>query len=246
MRRLSAQPWCWPLCSAAARSATRRRPRRRSACKRRTSRRPRSSASPRAPPATRFASAAATPRRTPPAWPARSTPPRATPTARPLWRSSTRRTGSAASRRRCSPGRPIGAPILLSDGDELPAVTEDVLERLDPKGSDLSEDAQVIRVGEDVGAPDGLQDGGDQGRRRRSRARPRSTASSRPRAGKPVERRGPVLGEQAEWAMPAAAWAARSGDAALPVEEDDDPAADPQGARGARAARTSSSSAPRA
>ena len=46
-------------------------------------------------------------------------------------------------------GPPIGAPILLSDGDELPAVSEDVLERLDPKGSDLSEDAQVIRVGQE-------------------------------------------------------------------------------------------------
>src|SRR5688572_14997761 len=44
-------------------------------------------------------------------------------------------------------GPPIGAPILLSDGDELPAVSEDTLERLEPRGSDLSEDAQVIRIG---------------------------------------------------------------------------------------------------
>ena len=44
-------------------------------------------------------------------------------------------------------GRPIGAPILLTDGSDLPAVTKDVLDRLKPKGSDLSKDAQVIRVG---------------------------------------------------------------------------------------------------
>ena len=36
-------------------------------------------------------------------------------------------------------GRPIGAPILLTDGKDLPPVTEDVLKRLDPKGSDLSQ-----------------------------------------------------------------------------------------------------------
>ena len=44
--------------------------------------------------------------------------------------------------------RPIGAPILLSDGDDLPAITADTLKRLKPKGSDLSKDAQVIRIGD--------------------------------------------------------------------------------------------------
>ena len=54
-------------------------------------------------------------------------------------------------------GRPIGAPILLSDGGELPAVSQDVLDRLKPKGSDLSKDAQVIRVGSDVARPEGYK-----------------------------------------------------------------------------------------
>src|ERR687895_35270 len=54
-------------------------------------------------------------------------------------------------------GPPIGAAILLSDAGELPAVTEDTLERLDPRGSDLSEDAQVIRIGPDVARPDGYK-----------------------------------------------------------------------------------------
>src|SRR5680860_33758 len=42
-------------------------------------------------------------------------------------------------------GPPIAAPLVLSDGNELPAVTQDTIERLDPRGSDLSQDAQVIR-----------------------------------------------------------------------------------------------------
>ena len=35
-------------------------------------------------------------------------------------------------------GRPIGAPILLTDGGDMPPVSQDVLDRLKPKGSDLS------------------------------------------------------------------------------------------------------------
>src|SRR5687767_3688190 len=54
-------------------------------------------------------------------------------------------------------GPPIGAPILLSDGDELPAVSKDMLDRLQPKGSSLAEDAQVIRIGPDVARPDGFK-----------------------------------------------------------------------------------------
>ena len=54
-------------------------------------------------------------------------------------------------------GRPIGAPILLTDGSELPAVTQDVLDRLKPKGSDLSKDAQVIRVGPGTARPEGYK-----------------------------------------------------------------------------------------
>ena len=45
---------------------------------------------------------------------------------------------------------PIGAPILLLRRRRPPAVTADTLERLKPKGSDLSKDAQVIRIGDDA------------------------------------------------------------------------------------------------
>ncbi len=114
-------------------------------------------------------------------------------------------------------GPPIGAPLLLSDGDELPAVTEDTLERLDPRGSDLSEDAQVIRVGPEVARPEGYKTALIQGEDpyERAAAIDRFFSAARGRPSNDV-----VLysGERAEWAMPAASWAARSGDAVLPVQ----------------------------
>lgn len=117
---------------------------------------------------------------------------------------------------------PIGAPLLLSDGDELPAVTEETLERLAPRGSDLSEDAQVIRIGPDVARPEGFKTAripGDDAYRRAA-AIDRFFSAARGRPSNDV-----VLysGERAAWAMPAASWAARSGDAALPVQKDSIP-----------------------
>ncbi len=53
--------------------------------------------------------------------------------------------------------RPIGAPILISDGGDLPPVSADTLKRLKPKGSDLSKDAQVIRIGDKPARPDGFK-----------------------------------------------------------------------------------------
>jgi hypothetical protein len=113
-------------------------------------------------------------------------------------------------------GRPIGAPILLTDGDELPAVTSDVLERLDPKGSDLSRDAQVIRVGPDVAKPDGYKTALIEGDSPFERAAAIDSFFSAARA-QPSNDVVLFSAEAPEFAMPAAAWAARSGDAALPV-----------------------------
>jgi hypothetical protein len=119
-------------------------------------------------------------------------------------------------------GPPIGAPLLLSDGNQLPAVTEDTLERLEPRGSDLSEDAQVIRIGPDVARPEGYKTALIQGEDpyERAAAIDRFFSAARGRPSNDV-----VLysGERAEWAMPAASWAARSGDAVLPVEADSIP-----------------------
>src|ERR687892_350319 len=116
-------------------------------------------------------------------------------------------------------GPPIGAPLLLAAGNELTPVSSDTLERLAPKGSDLSEDAQVIRIGPEVARPEGyktaLIEGEDPYERAAAIDRFFSAARGRPS--------GDVVlysGERAEWAMPAASWAARSGDAVLPVEAD--------------------------
>ena len=129
-------------------------------------------------------------------------------------------TGVAAS---VLAGPPIGAPILLSDGDDLPSVTEETLERLDPKGSDLSEDAQVIRLGPDVPRPEGFRTAVVEGDTPFERAAAIDRFFSAAR-GEPSNDILLYSGEQAEWAMPAAAWASRSGDAVLPVRKDEIPA----------------------
>lgn len=129
-------------------------------------------------------------------------------------------TGVAAS---VLAGPPIGAPILLSDGDELPSATEETLDRLDPTGSDLSEDAEVIRLGPDVPRPEGFRTAVVEGDTPFERAAAIDRFFSAAR-GEPSNDIVLYSGEQAEWAMPAAAWAARSGDSVLPVRKDGIPA----------------------
>jgi hypothetical protein len=110
--------------------------------------------------------------------------------------------------------RPIGAPILISDGDELEPVSADTLKRLKPKGSDLSKDAQVIRIGDKPARPDGFKtaviEGKDPYERAAAIDRFFSAAKGKPSVNVVV-----TTGEKAEYAMPAAAWAARSGDSVL-------------------------------
>jgi ell wall binding domain 2 (CWB2) len=120
-------------------------------------------------------------------------------------------------------GNPIGAPLLLSDGDTLPPVSQDTLDRLDPKGSDLSKDAQVIRIGGDVARPAGyktaLVEGDDPYERGAALDRFFSAARGKASANVVV-----ASGEQAPYAMPAAAWAARSGDSVLLTKRTEVPA----------------------
>jgi hypothetical protein len=120
-------------------------------------------------------------------------------------------------------GRPIGAPILLTDGSELPSVTEDVLDRLKPKGSDLSGDAQVIRIGAGTARPEGYKTALIEGDNPFQAAAAIDRIFSAAR-GKPSDDVVLYSAEQGEYAMPAAAWAARSGDAALPVRRNEIPA----------------------
>lgn len=110
--------------------------------------------------------------------------------------------------------QPLGAPVLASDGSDLPAATSDLLARLEPKGADLARDAQVIRIGPKPPAPSGLKSGKIAG------ADPYKTAAAIDRfftaiRGKPSPHVIVASGEQSAYAMPAASWAARSGDSVL-------------------------------
>ena len=129
-------------------------------------------------------------------------------------------TGIAAS---VLTGSPIGAPILLTDGDDLPPVTEDVLKRLNPKGSDLSKDAQVIRIGADTARPAGFKTALIEGDNPFEAAAAIDQFFSAARA-RPLNDVVLYSADQGEFAMPAAAWAARSGDAVLPVRKNRIPA----------------------
>jgi len=116
-------------------------------------------------------------------------------------------------------GRPIGAPMLVTDGGEMPEVTEASLEQLNPTGSDLSRDAQVIKIGSLPPTPEDFRTaliGGDD---------PYALAAAIDRfstvaRGEPSANVIVTSGEQPEYALPAGAWAARSGDSVLFTEHD--------------------------
>lgn len=115
--------------------------------------------------------------------------------------------------------RPLGIPMLLSDGKDLPEVTKETLDRLKPKGSDLSKDAQVIRIGDEPPVPSGFRTAIIRGNGPYERAaaidRYYSAARGEPSADVVL-----VSGERPEFAMPAAAWAARSGNSILLTAKD--------------------------
>lgn len=119
-------------------------------------------------------------------------------------------------------GTTIGAPVLLSDGGGLPSVSADMLDRLDPKGSDLTKDAEVIRIGSKPPEPDGRKtttiDGDDVYELAAQIDRFHAVAT-----GEPSDDVILASGERAEYAMPAAAMAARSGDAVLLSARDELP-----------------------
>ena len=121
-------------------------------------------------------------------------------------------------------GSPIGAPILLTDGGDVPPVTQDTLDRIKPKGSDLSKDAQVIRIGRGTGRPSGFRSAVIEGKDAYERAAAIDRFFSAAR-GKPSANVVIVSGERAEWAVPAVAWGARAGDSVLPVKRESVPGA---------------------
>jgi len=120
------------------------------------------------------------------------------------------RTGIAAA---VLVGRPIRAPILFADGDTIPDATKAALDALQPTGSKEAGGAQVVRVG--TKAPvEGYKTTDVEA------ANPAALAAAvdRLRTAAAGSSSGAVVvasSERPEYAMPAAAWAAKSGNPLL-------------------------------
>jgi hypothetical protein len=108
---------------------------------------------------------------------------------------------------------PVKAPVLVTDGGDLPDPTSQALEALDPQGSKATGKAQVFSVG-DAAATAGLK---------ATEVKPGGPAAV---AASVAELRDKLFGSSPQhivlapegdpaFAMPAAAWAARSGDPVL-------------------------------
>jgi hypothetical protein len=113
---------------------------------------------------------------------------------------------------------PVGAPILMSDGTSLPAASDSALKALAPTGSKAAGGAQVIRVG-DVAQVGGRKTTDIKGTGPFALARAIDaflTAAS----GKSSDRVIVASADKAAFAMPAAAYAAKSGVPVLFVTHD--------------------------
>ena len=118
---------------------------------------------------------------------------------------------------------PVKAPILLSGSSSLPSATSSALSLLGPTGSGALGGAQVILIG-DVPKPHSLHSVSVSGRNPYAVAagidRLQSAAQGRPTASVVV-----ASADDAAYAMPAAGWAAESGDPILFVSGSGIPAA---------------------
>ncbi len=124
---------------------------------------------------------------------------------------------------------PLRAPILLTDGGDLPTATSTALDTLAPTGARAAGGAQAIEVG-DARAPDKLRS------RRVSGDDPFKLAAAIDALMTDVrERPSPNVviasADDPEFSMPAAAWAAKSGDSVLFVKRDQVPKATRQALR---------------
>ena len=119
---------------------------------------------------------------------------------------------------------PLRAPILLSNGPDLPPASRDALAALGPAGSKPAGGAQVIRVG-DVATPPGLRATAVSGHDPFAVAQALDAFVAAARGGHPSTRVVIASADDAGYAMPAAAWAAKSGDPVLFVRRDTVPAA---------------------
>ncbi|HEY4094394.1 MAG TPA: cell wall-binding repeat-containing protein [Baekduia sp.] len=119
-------------------------------------------------------------------------------------------------------GAPIRAPLLYADGpDKLPAATENALAALAPTGAKEAGGAQVVRVG-DVPQLQGMKTTDLRGANPFALARTIDAFQAAAR-GTTSERVLVVPADAPEYAMPAAAWAAKAGDPILFTDKDDLP-----------------------
>jgi hypothetical protein len=119
-------------------------------------------------------------------------------------------------------GTRVRAPILFSNGPDLPTASKDALLALAPTGSKAVGNAQVIRVGE-VARPSGLRATDVRGADPFALAGAIDAFSAAAR-GKESSTVVIVSADDPGYAMPAAAWAAKSGDPVLFVRRNAVPA----------------------
>jgi hypothetical protein len=116
---------------------------------------------------------------------------------------------------------PIGAPVLVTEDGEVPELTEAALDALSPSGSSATDEREAFRIG-DAADPEGLNALEIEG------PNPAQVAANVERlrtrlAGDPAHLL-LVSSDDPTFAMPAAGWAARSGDPVLFVQRDSVPA----------------------
>jgi putative cell wall binding repeat protein len=118
--------------------------------------------------------------------------------------------------------RPLRAPILFSNGGELPAASAEALEELAPTGAQEIGGAQVIRIG-NANKPENrkVQDVTGASSASLAQGIDRLQASA---AGGPTDAVLVAPADSPEFAMPAAAWAAKSGQPVLWTPKDALPA----------------------
>lgn len=117
---------------------------------------------------------------------------------------------------------PVRAPVLYAHGTELPGASAEALDALDPTGSKAAGGAQVVRVG-DVPQLDERPTTDLRGTDPIALARAIDAFQSAAR-GATSDRVMVVSADDAAYAMPAAAWAAKAGDPVLFAHRDAVPA----------------------
>jgi hypothetical protein len=118
---------------------------------------------------------------------------------------------------------PVRAPVLLTDGPDIPEATKQAVETLAPTGSKEAGNAQVLRIGS-AGAPGGVRATSINSGTPAEEAAAIDGFNTKA-AGQPSENVMIVSAADPQYAMPAAAWAAKSGDAVLFVDKDSIPSA---------------------